>query len=90
MSRSIIIAAALLVLAGPAYASSNAEWECPGNFMVSAGKGMMSVSKIYGSEYGEKGLPPERDAYRVTWEFRRKGQHDLELWVNGKKCKSTN
>ena len=55
--------------------------------MVSAGKGMMSVSKIYGTEYGMKGLPPRRDAYRVTWEFRNKNR---DLWVNGKKCKVTN
>jgi hypothetical protein len=88
--KSTLIAAALLVLAGPAYASSNAEWECPGRFSVSAGKGEMSVSKLYGSMYGEKGLPPEQGSYRVTWEFRHRGKSNLELWVNGKKCKSTN
>lgn len=85
--RSIVITAVLLTLATPAFASSDAQWECPGRFSISAGKGMMSVSKIYGSEYGEKGLPPERDAYRVTWEFRNKSR---DLWVNGKKCKVTN
>ena len=87
VNAQTLIAVALLVLATPALANSNAEWECPGRFSVSAGKGMMSVSKIYGSEYGEKGTPPARDAYRVTWEFRGKGR---ALWVNGKKCKVTN
>ena len=50
-----LIAAALLAMATPAFANSNAEWECPGRITVSAGKGMMSVSKIYGTEYGHKG-----------------------------------
>lgn len=85
--KSPIIAVILLALTAPALAGSGAEWECPGRINVSAGKGMMSVSKIYGSQYGEKGLPPRRDTYRVTWEFRGKGR---ELWVNGKKCKVTN
>lgn len=73
------------VAAAPAFASSNAEWECANGFRASAGKGMLTLSKTMGSEYGYKGGYPPRGSSRFTWNLR-----GGDLWVNGKKCKVTN
>lgn len=78
MKYSII--ATLVLLSSPAFASSDAQWDCGNTIMATAGKGQFGfyMGKQYEGGYPSRGI--------LKWDLRRDGS----VWVNGRRCKRSN
>ena len=90
--KSLIAAAMLLALVSPAYATSDAEWDCPGGIRVSAGRNQIVASFTYGPDRND---PDSENPRRIQlignrhlnlkWDFRNHAEGP-DLWLNGKAC----
>ena len=87
--KRFLVAAALLVLATPALASSAAIWNCGKGATVISNRGELSFNTTLGSMYSEKGTYPARGSHRPDWRWDLRGDR-TKIWLNGKRCKQAN
>ena len=86
------IALALLALATPALASTDAEWDCGNNLKAYSGKGTLGVYFRYQGKYDDVDAGPHHPKglrhFDLQWNFTDGAKSRMQ--VNGKVCTQTN